>query len=119
VAALAASTELAATTLGAALSGHAQVTLPRLDELPETIAAMMYAAPSIPALLSRLEQDRRLLTSLSRTLESRFDEQYETARGPMTLREFVTAVTIMDPARCAQALESTLGNENEVTPLEA
>jgi hypothetical protein len=105
VAALAASTELAATTLGVAAAGASDAALPRLDQASATVAAVMYAAPSIPALLARLEQDRRLLTSLARTVEARFDEGHETARGPMTMRELVTAAMILDTAQCALALE--------------
>jgi hypothetical protein len=118
VAALAASTELAAITLGSALSSQPQVALPRLDEQAATIAAMMYAAPSIPALLARLEQDRRLLTSLARTLEAQFDDEHVTSRGVMTLRELVTAVTVLDPARCALALEAALTEEADTEPEE-
>jgi hypothetical protein len=119
VAALAASTELAATTLGATLSGQAQAALPPLDEQAGTIAAMVYAAPSIPALLARLEQDRRLLTSLARALEAQFDDEYVTFRGAMTLRELVTAVTILDPARYALALEAALTDDAESEPGES
>jgi hypothetical protein len=106
VAALAASTELAATTLGMAAARASDVALPRLDQEPATVAAVMYAAPSIPALLTRLEQDRRLLTSLARAVEDRFDETHETARGHITMRELITAVTILDAAKCALAVEA-------------
>jgi len=66
VASLLASTELAAATLGA-MAAQAAPPLVRTDRHPVTVAATMYAAPTIPALLGRLEQDRRLLV-LARTV---------------------------------------------------
>jgi hypothetical protein len=68
----------------------------------------MYAAPSIQGLLSRLEQDRRLLASLCRTLDTSLGESWETPRGHMSLRELVITVAIIDAARCALALETTV-----------
>lgn len=65
----------------------------------------MYAAPMLNALLARLEQDRRLLASLARTLESRLDEPHDTAWGRLPLRALVVLVALEEPARCAQAVE--------------
>ena len=65
----------------------------------------MYAAPTISALLARLEQDRRLVASTARMLESRLDEQHATPWGTLTLRDVVTEVTLTEPARSAQELE--------------
>lgn len=65
----------------------------------------MYAAPTVSALLSRLEQDRRLLASLARHLESRLDGEHATAWGETALRTIVTDVALTTPAACAQELE--------------
>lgn len=104
VASLAASLELAAGTLGAIA---AAVTPPagRVDRHPTTVAAVTYAAPTLSALLSRLEQDRRLLASMARTLESRLDEPQATAWGATTMRELVSEVALAASAACAQDLE--------------
>lgn len=104
VASLVASLELAAGTLGAIA---AAVTPPdgRSDRHPTTVAAVMYAAPTLGALLSRLEQDRRLLASIARTLESRLDEQQATAWGTITMRGIVDEVAVAASAACAQDLE--------------
>ena len=67
-----------------------------------------YAAPSLGALLSRLEQDRRLLTSLARQLESRLDEAAAQLEG-VTPRRALIQVLIAEPARCAQRLEREAG----------
>lgn len=103
-AALAASLELAASTLGAVAAGVAPVG-GRVDRHPTTVAAVMYAAPTIDALLARLEQDRRLLASTARTLESRLDEQHTTPWGTQTLRGMVTEIALTETARSAQELE--------------
>lgn len=104
VASLVAATELAAATLGVAAAGSDAVS-PRTDQHPATVAAVMYAAPTVPALLGRLEQDRRLLTSLARTLAGRLDEIASTPWGHLPLRQVVTTVAVVEAARCAVALE--------------
>jgi len=104
VAALATGIELAAATLGA-VAASTDPPSARVDRHPATIAALMYAAPSLPALLGRLEQDRRLVTSLARSLESRLDEARATPWGFVALRHLLTEVTIAETARCAQHLE--------------
>ncbi|MDP6606002.1 MAG: hypothetical protein QF664_07090 [Dehalococcoidia bacterium] len=104
VAALVATVELAAATLGAVLAGTPAAS-GRSDRHPATIAATMYAAPTVAALLSRLEQDRRLLASLARQLESRLDGEHPTAWGRTTLRAIVTDVALTASAACAQDLE--------------
>ena len=101
---LGATTELAAATLGAIAAGAAPPSA-RSDLHAATVAAMMYAAPTLAALLTRLEQDRRLLASLARALGSRLDEEHQTAWGRTTLRRVVAGVTLAEAARCAQALE--------------
>ena len=101
---LGAATELAAVTLGAIAAGGAAPRA-RSDLHAATVAAVMYAAPTLSALLTRLEQDRRLLASLARALESRLDEEHETAWGRITLRRVVAGVALAEAARCAQALE--------------
>ncbi|HJM90034.1 MAG TPA: hypothetical protein QF624_10510 [Dehalococcoidia bacterium] len=103
-AALAASLELAASTLGAVAANVAPVG-GRIDRHPTTVAAVMYAAPTIGALLARLEQDRRLLASTARTLESRLDEQHATPWGTLTLRGMVTEIALTVTASSAQELE--------------
>ena len=103
-AALAASLELAASTLGAVAADVAP-TSGRIDRHPTTIAAVMYAAPTISALLARLEQDRRLVASTARTLELRLDEQHATPWGTLALRGMITEVALTEPARSAQELE--------------
>jgi hypothetical protein len=104
VASLIASTELAAATFGA-LAANGPPPSTRTDQHSTTIAAIMYAAPTIPALLARLEQDRRLLTSFARTFASRLEDEAVTAWGPMPLRQLLATVTVIEPARCAVLLE--------------
>ena len=65
----------------------------------------MYAAPTIAALSARLEQDRRMLTSLARTLESRFEERCDSPWGRLTVRRLLTEVALAEAARCARELE--------------
>jgi hypothetical protein len=72
---------------------------------PSTVAATVYAAPTIQALLARLDQDRRLLASLARTLEPRFEEACDSPWGRMTLRRLVIELAIAHPARLALELE--------------
>ncbi len=103
-ASLAATTELAAAALGAIAAGASGPTQ-RNDRHPATVAAIMYAAPAIAALLTRLEQDRRMLTSLARTLESRFEEQCDSPWGRLTVRQLLTEVALTEAARCARELE--------------
>ena len=107
VASLAATLELTAATLAAvaATRGELADALPRTDQHPSHLAAIMYAAPTIGALLQRLEQNRRLVASLARTLESRLDEMHATPWGRQTIRALVTDAAIAAPARCAMALE--------------
>ena len=69
----------------------------------------MYAAPSVAALLARVDQDRRLVASLARTLESRLGEEHETPWGRLRLRRVLVDVLLGEGARCAMALEARLG----------
>ena len=111
VASLAASFELAASTLGAIAAAVPPVG-GRSDRHPTTIAAVMYAAPSLSALLSRLEQDRRLLASLARTLESRLDESHPGGWGEIAMRELVGEVAVIASAACAQDLEARAATDS-------
>ena len=108
VASLAATLELAGLVLAAVTAGG-EATAPRVDRRPELVAAVMYAAPSIPALLGRVEQDRRLVASLARTLESRLEEQHATPWGEQRLQQVVVDVLLGAGARCAMALEARPG----------
>lgn len=108
VASLAATLELAGVVLGAVASG-ATATMQRIDRHPALVAAVMYAAPSVSSLLGRVEQDRRLIASLARTLESRLDEEHETPWGLVPLRRVLLEVLLGESARCAMALEARLG----------
>lgn len=103
VAELAVESERVAFALGALLAGTA-LAEPAASRHPGVVAAMTYAAPSIPALLSRLDQDRRLLTSLGRQLESRLDVPASQFEG-VTPRRALIEVLLAHPARCAQRLE--------------
>lgn len=103
VAALTAGSERLAFALGALIAG-----VTAGDEAvarhPALVAAVSYAAPSIGALLSRLDQDRRLLTSLGRQLESRLGVAVPQLEGRTPRRALIEAL-LVDPARCAQLLE--------------
>lgn len=107
VASLVATLELAGLVLGAVASG-APATMPRVDRHPALVAAVMYAAPSVSSLLGRVDQDRRLVASLARTLESRLDEEHETPWGVLRLRRLLVDVLLGEGARCAMALEARL-----------
>lgn len=112
VASLAVATEIAGITLGALAAGR-EAHVPRLDIHPSTVAAVMYATPTIPALLARLDQNRRLVASLARTLESRLDEECESPWGRLSIRRLVADVSIVHPARLAMELEA-VADEREV-----
>ncbi len=107
VASLAARIELTAATLGAVAAGGRPPST-AVEDHPTTVAAVMYAAPTLDALLTRLEQDRRMLASFARSLEERLPEATTTAWGEQTLRRLLSEATIEAPARCAQALERQL-----------
>ncbi len=120
VASLAVLLELAAQTFAAA----AAATDPpsgRVDRHPAAVAAVMYGAPTLNALLQRLEQDRRMLASHARGLESRLASPAGGAWAGLTLREALSEVAIAAPAECAHALEAILHrwDEEERRALEA
>lgn len=104
IAALAATLELACTTFEAII-GHADPPPARSDRHPSSIAAVMYGAPALTGLLARLQQDRRMLTSLIRQLRPRLTEEVSTAWGRDTLRHLVVEFVIVEPAKVAQTLE--------------
>jgi hypothetical protein len=103
-ASLASATELAATTLACLVAGSIPP-FDRTDRHPAAIAAVMYAAPTLSALGLRLDQDRRLLASLARHLDTRIDDPQVTAWGELTARRLVVEVAVIEAARCAQAIE--------------
>lgn len=107
VAGYAASLELACATFAAAAAG---VTAPdgRTDRHPASIAAVMYGAPTLPGLLARLEQDRRMLASLARHEEVRLGQIVLGPWGEISLRRVLTEAALGEASRCAQALEARL-----------
>jgi hypothetical protein len=109
--------ELASQTVGAITAG---VTAPsaRTDEHPALVAAVMYATPTIPVLLARLEQDRRQLASLTRGRETMLDLESLTPWGYVTTRRLVIEATIAEAARCAMALERFLAHLDEAVARE-
>lgn len=104
VAGYAATLELACATFAAAAAG---VSAPggRFDRHPAAVAAVMYGAPTIPALLTRLEQDRRMLASLARHEEARLGDAVLGPWGEVSLRHVLTKVALGEASRCAQVLE--------------
>ena len=109
VAALTAAYELAALTLAAVAAGGV-AEAPRLDRHPTLVAALMYATPAIEALLQRLEQDRRLIASIARSLESRLDEEHATPWGERRLRRLLVEVLLGASAQCALRIEARAGH---------
>ncbi|MBM4411733.1 MAG: hypothetical protein FJ037_10555 [Chloroflexi bacterium] len=107
VAGYAASLELACATFGAAAAGITAAG-GRADRHPASVAAVMYGTPTIPALLARLEQDRRILASLARHEESHLDGVVAGPWGEVSLRRVLTEVALGEASRCAQALEARL-----------
>ncbi len=118
IASLIASNELAITTLEAATAG-ADPPRTRLDLEPTAVAALMYGAPTLAGLLGRLEQNRRILASLARSLEPRFSEVVASAWGERSLREIVVLHAIEEPARCAQSFEEQLALLEATPPHDA
>ncbi len=99
--------ELASQTIGAISAGTTPPT-ERIDEHPALVAAIMYATPTIPALLARLEQDRRQLASLARGRETMLEHESLTPWGYVTTRRIIVEASIAEAARTAMALESFL-----------
>lgn len=87
---------------------------PRYQPHAATVAAMMYACPTLPALLARLEQDRRLLAALARRLEDRLPEPRDTPWGEITLRRLLSEVAIVSATRCVRQLERAAQREEAV-----
>ncbi|MCC6236435.1 MAG: hypothetical protein IT299_02545 [Dehalococcoidia bacterium] len=108
VAELAALCEVTAIGLGAIAAGLPPG--PRLPPAHPTLpAAIAYGAPNLAALLTRLEQDRRLLTSLARQLESRLDLTVLFGSDGVTPRQLLLDALIEQPARLALELEQVAG----------
>jgi len=101
--------ELASQTLGAITAGVPTPTA-RTDEHPALVAALMYATPTIPALLARLEQDRRQLASLARGRETMLDLAAATPWGVVPARRIIVEASVAEAARCAMALERFLAD---------
>ncbi len=100
--------EVVAIALGAIAAGLTPG--PRLTAGHPTLpAAIAYGAPNLPALLTRLEQDRRVLTSLARQLESRLDSRLMFGTGETSPRRLLIEVLIEQPARMALELELVAG----------
>ena len=99
--------ELASQTLGAVTAAIAPPTV-RVDQHPSIVAAIMYATPTIPSLLARLEQDRRQLASLARGRETMLDYEHASPWGLVPTRRIVVEASIAEAARCAMALERFL-----------
>jgi hypothetical protein len=106
-AALVTSIELACITMEAII-GQLPPPPARSDRHPSAVAAVMYGAPSLAGLLTRLEQDRRMFTSLTRHLQPRRGETATTAWGNGTIQQLVIELAIVEPARIAQALEEAV-----------
>jgi hypothetical protein len=115
VAALAVLLESTAQTLAAMAAGTEAAT-GRIDRHPAAVAAVMYGAPTLSALLGRLEQDRRMLASHARGLEARLGSPARGAWGDLTVRQALSEVAIAAPAECAHALELQLGLWDEEEP---
>lgn len=108
VAELAALCEVTAVALGAVAAGLPLG--PRLASGHPTLpAAIAYGAPNLQGLLTRLEQDRRVLTSLARQLESRLDLAMAFSSEEVTPRQLLLEALIEQPARLAFELERVAG----------
>jgi pimeloyl-ACP methyl ester carboxylesterase len=105
VAKLAASLELAALTLAAYRIGTV-ITSERIDHHPAIVNSLMYAAPTIPALLQRIEQDRRLLTSLARDVSEHLDNEFTTPWGASSVRGLLIEAELEASVRCAIAVQN-------------
>lgn len=104
VAELACAFEQGAVTLAAALEARAA---PAGDpRSPALVAALLYGAPTLPALLARLEADRRMLWALARRLGPAIDAPLSTAWGERTPRALLVELAIEGCARRAQTLEA-------------
>lgn len=96
---LATNLELSALALAAAADGDVLAGEPP-DRHEVYAGGLMYAAPTIPALLQRLDQDRRLLVSLARAAEER--------AAPGAGARLLVQHGLGAAARCAMALEAAL-----------
>lgn len=110
--------ELAAQTLGA-ITAAVAAPVARTDQHPALVAAVMYATPTIPALLGRMEQDRRMVASLARGLEPLLDAPRPSPWGEVTPRRIVLEAAIAEAARCAMALERCLALLDRASDLSA
>ena len=109
VASLAVLLELAGATCAAVAAGS-NAPDGRVDTHPAAVGALMYAAPTLSALVTRTEQDRRMVAAYARRLEPRFFERPRSPWGHSTLRAVLSEAMLVEPARCAQALERVLAD---------
>ena len=112
VAELAADLELAALAL-AAIAGGGEPPAEDGDRRAALAAGLMYAAPTIPALLQRLDQDRRLLVSLARAAAERLGGDDADPQDQRALRRLLVESGLGAAARCAMALEAALARRAE------
>ena len=111
---MAADLELAALVLAAVAAAGGEPPAEDGERRAALAAGLMYAAPTIPALLQRLDQDRRLLVSLARAAAERLggedaDPQLPTRTAPPARGERAGR----QAARCAMALEAALARRAE------
>ena len=108
VAELAAELELAALAL-AVVAERRRASRRSTGERRAALAAgLMYAAPTIPALLQRLDQDRRLLVSLARSADERVGGEDADPQDERALRRLLVESGLGAAARCAMACEAAL-----------
>ena len=112
VAELAADLELAALAL-AAIAGGGELPVEYGERRPALAAGLMYAAPTIPALLQRLDQDRRLLVSLARAAAERLGGEDADPQDQRALRRLLVESGLGAAARCAMACEAALARRAE------
>ena len=89
VAGLAADLELAALVLAAVAAAGGEPPAEDGERRAALAAGLMYAAPTIPALLQRLDQDRRLLVSLARAAAERLGGEDADPRDQRALRRLL------------------------------
>ena len=113
VADLAADLELASLALAVVVAGGGEPPAEDGDRRAALAAGLMYAAPTIPALLQRLDQDRRLLVSLARAAAERLGGEDADPQHQRALRRLLVESGLGAAARCAMALEAALARRAE------
>ena len=113
VAELAADLELAALALAVVAAAGGALPAEDGDRRATLAAGLMYAAPTIPALLQRLDQDRRLLVSLARAAAERLGGEDADPQDERPLRRLLVESGLGAAARCAMALEAAVARRAE------